>query len=49
VVGALKDEGVSTLYVTGPDLLFHRLDVTAGNFKVIPVTPKTASKPVPVH
>jgi [acyl-carrier-protein] S-malonyltransferase len=49
VVGALKDEGVSTLYVTGPDLLFHRLDVTAGNFDVIPVTPKTAAKPVPVQ
>lgn len=48
VVRGLLAQGVGTIHVTGPDLLFHRLDVTTANFHVIPVTPKTAAKPVPV-
>jgi [acyl-carrier-protein] S-malonyltransferase len=48
VVRGLIAQGVGTIHVTGPDLLFHRLDVTTANFHVIPVTPKTAAKPVPV-
>ncbi|MEC3981060.1 ACP S-malonyltransferase [Amycolatopsis sp. H20-H5] len=49
VVGGLNTQGVGTVYVTGPDLLFHRLDVTTANFHVVPVTPKSAAKPVLVH
>lgn len=44
VMGALAERGVTTVYVTGPDLLFHRLNCTTQNFRVVPVTPKTAWK-----
>ncbi|MFK0259596.1 ACP S-malonyltransferase [Streptomyces sp. NPDC090445] len=37
MVESLKGLGVGTLYVTGPDNLFHRLDVTKENFEVVPV------------
>ncbi|MGW7318793.1 ACP S-malonyltransferase [Streptomyces sp. NPDC054865] len=35
MVESLKRLGVGTLYVTGPDNLFHRLDVTKDNFEVV--------------
>ncbi|MET9606151.1 ACP S-malonyltransferase [Streptomyces sp. NPDC006512] len=35
MVESLKGLDVGTLYVTGPDNLFHRLDVTKGNFEVV--------------
>ena len=41
--------GVRTAYVTGPDQLFHRLDCTTANLRVVPVTPKTAGRPRPVE
>jgi [acyl-carrier-protein] S-malonyltransferase len=44
VVDTLAGHGVTTAYVTGPDLLFHRLDCTTRHFRVVPVTPKTAWK-----
>ncbi|SES41676.1 ACP S-malonyltransferase [Lentzea albida] len=44
VVGTLTGRGVSTAYITGPDLLFHRLDCTTRNLRVVAVTPKTAWK-----
>ncbi|GLX41724.1 malonyl CoA-acyl carrier protein transacylase [Streptomyces roseochromogenus] len=34
MVESLKGLGVGTLYMTGPDSLFHRLDVTKDNFEV---------------
>ncbi|AKL64828.1 acyl transferase [Streptomyces sp. Mg1] len=37
MVESLKGLGVGTLYVTGPDSLFHRLDVTKANFEVVAV------------
>ncbi|MEU2396177.1 ACP S-malonyltransferase [Streptomyces sp. NPDC007369] len=37
MVESLKGLGVGTLYVTGPDNLFHRLDTTKENFEVVPV------------
>jgi [acyl-carrier-protein] S-malonyltransferase len=45
VVRGLSAHDVGTVCVTGPDLLFHRLDVTTANFRVVPVTPKSAAKP----
>ena len=44
-VAALYGHGVRTVYVTGPDLMFHRLDCTTSSFRVVPVTHKTVSKP----
>jgi [acyl-carrier-protein] S-malonyltransferase len=44
-VAALHGHGVRTVYVTGPDLMFHRLDCTTSSFRVVPVTHKTVSKP----
>lgn len=44
-VAALHGHGVRTAYVTGPDLMFHRLDCTTSSFRVVPVTHKTVSKP----
>jgi [acyl-carrier-protein] S-malonyltransferase len=46
VVRGLTAQGVGTIHVTGPDLLFHRLDVTTAAFHVVAVTPKSAAKPV---
>ncbi|KUM98318.1 ACP S-malonyltransferase [Streptomyces yokosukanensis] len=37
MVESLQGLGVGTLYVTGPDNLFHRLDVTKDSFDVVPV------------
>jgi [acyl-carrier-protein] S-malonyltransferase len=48
-VRTLADHGVRSVHVTGPDLLFHRLDCTADTFDVVPVTPKTAARPQPVR
>jgi len=42
VVTTLRDAGVSTAYVTGPDNLFHRLNCTKTAFDVVRVGP---SKP----
>lgn len=44
-VTALTGYGVRTAYVTGPDQLFHRLDVTTANLRVVRVTPQVAAKP----
>ncbi|WP_285633079.1 ACP S-malonyltransferase [Lentzea sp. NBRC 102530] len=45
VVSGLQAEGVSELWFTGADNLFHRLHCTTKNFRVTAVTPKTALKP----
>jgi [acyl-carrier-protein] S-malonyltransferase len=45
VVGTLAGAGVQTVHLTGPDLLFHRLDSTAGAFEVVKVDPKSALRP----
>jgi [acyl-carrier-protein] S-malonyltransferase len=45
VTAALSGQGVRTVYVTGPDLLFHRLTCMTGCFRVVPVTPRTVSGP----
>ncbi|MGR3937923.1 ACP S-malonyltransferase [Streptomyces sp. BRA346] len=45
VVDALKGAGVSTMYITGPDNLFHRLDRTKSNFEVVTVGPGKRQRP----
>ncbi len=37
--------GVRRVFVTGPDLMFSRLECAAGAFEVTAVTPKTAANP----
>lgn len=44
VVASLVRQEVTTVCFTGPDLLFHRLDCTTENFRVVPVTPKSAGR-----
>ncbi|MGQ0838462.1 ACP S-malonyltransferase [Actinokineospora sp.] len=48
-VSTLAGHGVRTAYFTGPDMMFHRLDCSAAAFRVVPVTPKTVSRPVAVR
>ncbi|GAB2824982.1 hypothetical protein GCM10027073_63410 [Streptomyces chlorus] len=45
VVAALRDLGVGTLYVSGPDSLFGRVGCTTRNFQVVAVSPSTAMQP----
>jgi [acyl-carrier-protein] S-malonyltransferase len=45
VVSALRRGGVTDLWFTGADNLFHRLDCTTKNFRVTAVTPKNALRP----
>ncbi|GHJ28230.1 ACP S-malonyltransferase [Streptomyces hygroscopicus] len=45
VVDTLKGAGVSKMYITGPDNLFHRLDRTKSNFEVVTVGPGKRSRP----
>jgi [acyl-carrier-protein] S-malonyltransferase len=47
VVGALRERGVGTLYVTGVDSLFGRVGCTARNFQVVAVNPRLALRPRP--
>jgi [acyl-carrier-protein] S-malonyltransferase len=45
VVDTLKGAGVSKMYITGPDNLFHRLDRTTSNFEVVTVGPGKRPRP----
>lgn len=47
IVRALVGLGVGTVYFTGPDDMFHRLDSTIRHFDVIAVNPKNALRPGP--
>ncbi|WP_020659272.1 ACP S-malonyltransferase [Amycolatopsis benzoatilytica] len=44
-VAGLAGLGVDTVFVTGPDQLFHKLDATKSLGEIVAVTPATASKP----
>ncbi|WP_432844593.1 ACP S-malonyltransferase [Amycolatopsis sp. CA-161197] len=47
MVTSLAAGGAATAFVTGPDQLFHKLAATKRAFAtVVPVTPKTAQRPV---
>jgi [acyl-carrier-protein] S-malonyltransferase len=48
MVGSLRAAGVRTVYVTGPDAMFFRLDSTVRHFEVTKVDPKAAFRPAPV-
>jgi [acyl-carrier-protein] S-malonyltransferase len=41
VVRSMKDLGVETLYIAGPDSLFGRVRCTKQNFTVVPINPQT--------
>ncbi|WP_033289414.1 acyltransferase domain-containing protein [Amycolatopsis jejuensis] len=43
-VTGLAGLGVGTVYVTGPDHLFHRLDATRSLGEIVAVTPETVSR-----
>ncbi|MFD7863392.1 ACP S-malonyltransferase [Streptomyces sp. NPDC059783] len=45
VVDALKEAGVERLCVSGADGLFTRVGCTTRNFRVLPVTPRSAMRP----
>jgi [acyl-carrier-protein] S-malonyltransferase len=45
VVAALRELGVGTLYVSGPDSLFGRVGCTTRNFQVVAVSLSTAMQP----
>nr|WSX19097.1 ACP S-malonyltransferase [Streptomyces tubercidicus] len=47
MVTSMAGLGVGTLYVTGADDMFHRLNSTARTFDVITVNPKNALRPGP--
>lgn len=47
MVTSMVNLGVGTLYVTGADDMFHRLNSTARTFDVITVNPKNALRPGP--
>ncbi|MFD7258935.1 ACP S-malonyltransferase [Streptomyces sp. NPDC059874] len=46
VVSTLKEAGVGRLYVSGQDGLFTRVACTTRAFEVVPVTPRSAMRPV---
>lgn len=46
-VRTLRALGVTQICVSGPDSLFSRVRCTTDNFDVIPVSPRTALRPVP--
>ncbi|MET9854943.1 ACP S-malonyltransferase [Streptomyces sp. NPDC006450] len=45
VVSGLRGQGVSRLFMCGPDRLFGRVAVTTRNFEVVQVDPRTAMAP----
>ncbi|CAM3574732.1 ACP S-malonyltransferase [Kibdelosporangium persicum] len=45
IVGTLAGLGVDTLWFTGPDDMFHRLDCTVRNFDVVAINPRNALRP----
>ncbi|WP_239471720.1 ACP S-malonyltransferase [Streptomyces sp. NEAU-S7GS2] len=47
MVTSMAGLGVESLYVTGADDMFHRLNCTVRNFDVITVNPKNALRPGP--
>lgn len=48
-VRSLRDRGVTTMCVAGPDALFGRVATTTRNFDVVPVGPRTVLRPRPVR